>query len=119
MWTATPGLAASTKKAYSPSDIPDFYKGLAVTLYGRFDPATDKLFAFRLTGRAADKKKEVIFAKDFSEAEKGTEDIARKWAFAKIYHLIGETTRLGETPELQAEIRGLSKQFGIQTSYDE
>ncbi|NUM53970.1 MAG: VWA domain-containing protein [Candidatus Hydrogenedentes bacterium] len=101
-----------------PRQIPDFYKGQVVTVYGRFDPKRDREFAMRLTGLAGDRKKEVVFKADLTKAAKGNENIARNWAFRKIYHLIGEATRTGETPELLGQIRGLAQQYGIRTSYD-
>lgn len=101
-----------------PKQIPDFYRGQVVTVYGRFDPNRDREFAMRLTGLAGERKKEVVFKADLNKAVKGDENIARNWAFRKIYHLIGEITRSGETPELLGQIRGLARQYGIKTSYD-
>lgn len=101
-----------------PKQIPDFYKGQAVTVYGRFEPGKDEEFVMRLTGRAGERKKEVVFKADLSEARTGDESIARNWAFRKIYHLIGETYRLGERPELVDERRRLSREYNIETIYD-
>lgn len=102
-----------------PKQIPDFYRGQVVTVYGRFDPKRDREFAMRLTGLAGDRKKEVVFKADLTKAAKGEDDIAKNWAFRKIYHLIGEVTRAGETPELLGQIRALARQYGIRTSYDQ
>ncbi len=102
-----------------PRELPDFYRGQVVTVYGRFDPATDQNFAMRLTGKAQDQQKEVVFMTDFDEARRGDNEIARNWALRRIYYLIGETTRVGERPELLAEIRSLSRQYNIRTSYDQ
>lgn len=102
-----------------PKQIPDFYRGQAFTVYGRFDPMRDREFAVRLTGDAGEEKKEVIFRADLADAEHGDRDIARNWAFRKIYYLIGEMTRVGESPELLAELRGLAREYNIRTSYDE
>jgi Ca-activated chloride channel family protein len=102
-----------------PKQLPDFYKGQAVTVYGKFNPTKDRFFAMRLTGQAGPSGKEVVFQADLSEAARGDQDIARNWAFDRVYYLIGETTRVGETPELLSEIRALAKQYNIQTSYDE
>lgn len=101
-----------------PRKLPDFYRDQAVTVYGRFDPKKDKEFAMRLTGLAEDREKEVVFKADLTQAAQGGEDIARDWAFRKIYHLIGETYRVGETPELMQEREALSKKYGIRTIYD-
>ena len=102
-----------------PQQIPDFYLGQAFTVYGRFDPTKDREFAIRLTGESGPEKKEVIFRADLADAARGDRDIARNWAFRKIYYLIGEMTRVGETPELLAELRGLARQYNIRTSYDD
>jgi len=101
-----------------PKQVPDFYRGQVVTVYGRFDPKRDREFAMRLSGAAGDRKKEVVFKADLTKAAKGGDDIARNWAFRKIYFLIGEATRVGETPELLGQIRALAQQYGIRTSYD-
>lgn len=102
-----------------PLDIPDFYRGRAVTVYGKFDPAKDKEFFMRLTGLAGARKKEVIFRADLRKAGAGDLEVARSWAFNKIYFLIGEICRVGEKPELLAELRDLSRKYKIKTSYDE
>ena len=102
-----------------PRQIPDFYRGQVVTVYGRFDPKRDREFAMRLTGLAGERKKEVVFKADLTKAATGSDEIARNWAFRKIYHLIGEATRAGETPELLGQIRALAQQYGIRTSYDQ
>lgn len=101
-----------------PKEIPDFYRGRAVTVYGRFKPEEKNDFSMRLAGKAKDREKELIFKADLDDAASGDADIARNWAFQKIYYLIGEICRVGEKPELLAELRALSKKYGIGTSYD-
>ncbi|HOJ32804.1 MAG TPA: VWA domain-containing protein [Candidatus Hydrogenedentes bacterium] len=101
-----------------PKEIPDFYRGQAVTIYGRFDPKKDREFAIRLVGKAGDRQKEVVFREDLTRAGSGDDRIARTWAFRRIYHLIGEMCRYGETPERLDEIRTLSRKFNIRTVYD-
>lgn len=102
-----------------PREIPDFYSGRGVTIYGRFDPKKDSEFVMRLKGHARDKEKEVIFKQDLVKAGTGDAEIARSWAFEKIYYLIDRICKEGETPELLNEIRSLSKKYNIRTSYDE
>lgn len=102
-----------------PRELPDFYRGQAVTVYGRYRPGRDDAFAMRLLGKAGDKEKEVVFQTDLSKAASGNEQIARNWAFRKVYYLIGEMCRVGETPELKSQIRALSEQYGIETSYSD
>lgn len=102
-----------------PKEVPDFFRDKPVTVYGRFNPAEDKEFAMRLAGLAQDKTKEVIFQADLEKAPKGDATIARNWAFQKIYYLIGEICRVGEKPELLAELRELSRTYNIRTSYSD
>lgn len=102
-----------------PQSMPDFFQGQAVALYGRYNPDEDETFALRLAGKAGAEKKEVIFRTGFDEAEEGTRDIARGWAFQKAYHIIGRISREGETPELLNELKQLRAEYGVRTSYDE
>ncbi len=102
-----------------PRILPDFYRNQAVTIYGRFDPQKDKNFVMRLTGMAQKTQKELIFRTDLQQAHSGDKSIAQNWAFQKAYHIIGEISRQGETPELLAKLRELRENYDIRTSYDE
>ena len=102
-----------------PKKVPDFYRGRVVTVYGRYQPEKDKEFSVRLTGRAGDKKKELVFRTNLSKAGAGDASIAQRWAFERIYWLIGEICRVGETPDLLQELRDLSAKYNISTSYSE
>ncbi|HNR32394.1 MAG TPA: VWA domain-containing protein [Candidatus Hydrogenedentes bacterium] len=102
-----------------PKAIPDFYRGRGVTVYGRYDPARDREFVMRLVGTAGEKRKEVIFRADLSKARGADREIARSWAFAKGYDIIGEISRVGEQPEMLRQLHELSAQYGFQTSYTE
>ena len=102
-----------------PQILPDFFQGQPVALYGRYDPEARDTFALRLAGKAGAERKEVIFRTGFDEAEAGTRDIARGWAFQKAYHIIGRISREGESPELLGELKQLRAEYGVRTSYDE
>ena len=107
------------KEEVFPKMLPDFYKGQVVTVYGRFKAEDNNTFVMRLSGQAGSKDKEIIFRADLAEAAGGDAEIAKNWAFQKAYHLIGRMTAEGETPALLGEIRDLSRNYGIRTSYDE
>jgi hypothetical protein len=100
-----------------PQALPDFYRGRVVTVYGRYRPGKDNDLVLRLQGRAGEERKEIVLKTDLANAEKGGRDVAEGWAFQKTYHLIGEITEAGETPEIMDEIRRLSNEFGVKTSY--
>lgn len=102
-----------------PQTLPDFFGGQAVTLYGRYRPGEDQAFALWLAGKAGAEKKEVIFRTDFEEAQEGTRDIARGWAFQKAYDIIGRISKEGEKAEYLEALRELRVSYGVQTSYDE
>lgn len=102
-----------------PRHVPDFYRGQAVTVYGRFDPEKDGEFVMRLTGETVDGRKELVFRTDLQAGGSGDPEIARNWAFQKAYDLIGEISRLGERPELLAQLKELSSKYNIRTIYDE
>lgn len=105
--------------AIFPKSLPDLYASRALAIYGRFAPGEDEALAFRLRGEAGATSKDIVHRNAFDDALPGGPEIARGWAFQKIYHLIGEMSRVGETPELLAEVRALSRAHGIRTSYDE
>lgn len=100
-----------------PRALPDFYRGRVVTVYGRFEPGRDKELVLRLQGRAGLVQKDMVLKASLAAATQGDRSIARGWAFEKSYYLIGEVTRLGEQPELMSELRALSRQYDIRTSY--
>lgn len=102
-----------------PRLLPDFFKGKVVTVYGRFEPAKDTEFVMRLTGAAPGRTKELIFRADLKMAESGDKEIAHNWAFQKAYDIIGQMSRLGETPELLGQLRELKQKYGVTTSYDQ
>lgn len=102
-----------------PKAVPDFYRGQEVRVYGRFDPKKDAEFVTRLAGKAGEKNKEILFRATLQSATAGEEDVARGWAFEKAYSIIGDISRLGETPERIEALRALSRDYGLRTSYDE
>lgn len=107
-----------TKEVY-PREIPDFFMGRAVTLYGRFAPEQDTEFVIRLSGAAGEQRKEVVFRADLRQAQKEGKEIAREWAFQKAYAIIGQISRDGELPALLEQLRVLKSEYGVSTSYDE
>lgn len=107
-----------TKEVY-PQEIPDFFMGRAVTLYGRFAPDQDTEFVIRLSGAAGEQRKEVVFRADLRQAQKEGKEIAREWAFQKAYAIIGQISRDGELPALLEQLRVLKSEYGVSTSYDE
>jgi Ca-activated chloride channel family protein len=102
-----------------PREIPDFYRGQVVTLYGRFVPDEHGRFVVRLEGNTGESRKEIVLTATLKGAQQGDRQIAHDWAFQKSYHIIGEMTRVGATPELQAELQELNQEYGVRTAYSE
>ena len=100
-----------------PRRLPDFYRGRAIIVYGQYEPGQDQQLVLRLEGRAGAVKKDMVLKASLGGAMQGDRGIAQGWAFQKSYHLIGEMTRVGETPELMRELRRLSSEFDVRTSY--
>jgi len=98
-----------------PKVLPDFYLGSEILVSGRYGETT--VFSMRLTGTVNGQKKELVFKREFAQAEKGGNEIARLWAFKKIYKLIADVCQEGSKPELIREINALSQRYGIATAY--
>lgn len=105
------------KNTVFPRNLPDFYKGQVVTLYGRYTPTENDDLLIRLQGHSGQRDQGMLLKVDLKNAQRGDITIVQNWAFQKIYHLIGEVSRYGETPELMAEIRRLSQKHNIRNIY--
>lgn len=102
-----------------PKELPDFYLSKPFVLYGRFTKDKD-IFSTQILGEIEGSLKELIFSMSLKKAEKGGQEIAREWAFRKIYHLISKITMgSGDREGMLAEITELSKKYGIITPYGE
>ena len=104
------------KKDVYPKYLPDFYKEKEFVLYGRFN--NEKEFSVQILGNINGKIKEFIFTRNFENAKIGTQDIAKQWAFRKIYYLISQDTLFNDDSiSLNNNIRQLSEKYGIKTPY--
>ncbi len=100
-----------------PKDLPDFFMGKEFIIYGKYDD--EDVFSMQLLGVTGGKIKELIFKRSLADAKEGDDDIAKGWAFRKIYHLINEDTgRNGSDADIREEISKLGKRFDIITPYD-
>ncbi len=98
-----------------PKSLPDFYENAEFTLYGTYKD--EDAFSMQLLGDLDGQTKELIFSRSLTQANKGSEDIMRGYAFNKIYHLISQITTNGPNPKLLKEIEDLSRRYGITTPY--
>ena len=98
-----------------PEFLTDFFLDRPLEIYGRV-PADHTHAAVRITGTADGKNHDMVFTMDLSEAAPGPDTIQTKWAWNKVYHLIGEHTRSDDDQVLD-EIQQLAAEFGIRVPY--
>ncbi|MBN1353667.1 MAG: VWA domain-containing protein [Candidatus Omnitrophica bacterium] len=99
-----------------PKALPDFFKNTEFTLFGRY--SNEDKFLLQLLGESpSGETNEFIVAGSFKDAQKGDRDIARDWAFNKIYYLISLLEYGKDSKEITKEINLLCGKFGIETPY--
>ncbi len=98
-----------------PKMLTDFFKNAEFTLYGRYDQ--EEKIVVQLLGDVQGETKEFIATALFKDAVKGDKEIARNWAFNKIYDLIGQMQYNQDNSKLLEPIKILSDRFGIKTPY--
>lgn len=106
-----------TREVY-PKRLPDLFLKGDLQLWGKLPKELDSL-TLRLVGEAFDEKKETIMRLPIPERDNGTFEIARRWAFHKIYNLVGQMVQVGEKPEIMEEIQSISKTYNVVTPYSE
>ncbi len=104
----------NTEKVY-PKVLPDFFLGSKIVIMGRY--RGEGVFTMQLLGEANGVQKEYVFQQQLTPEVSGSRDVARLWAFRKIYYLIGKMVEEGESEVILAEIRSLSEKFDIPTPY--
>jgi len=98
-----------------PQTMPDFFKGSQFVVYGRF--TDEDRFALQIRGDMVQDKKEFIVSASLKDATAGDKQIARDWAFHKVYYLISELKYNENNQEVLDEIGALCAQFHIVTPY--
>lgn len=98
-----------------PKDLPDFFKGAEFTLYGKY--SDEEEFSLQLLGDIANETNEFIIVGSMSDARPGTSEIARNWAYNKVYYLISLLEHQKQNQALIDEIKELCEKFDIKTPY--
>jgi Ca-activated chloride channel family protein len=98
-----------------PQTMPDFFKGSQFVIYGKY--TDENKFAIQIRGDMAQGKKGFIVSANLQDALAGDKQIARDWAFHKIYYLIGELKYNENNKALIDAIDDLCTQFHIITPY--
>jgi len=101
-----------------PKSLPHLYLKGEIKIWGRLHG--EKTLTLRLIGEAFDEQKEILLEIPIPERDTGTYEIARDWAFHKIYHIVGQMVEEeSEKPEYLDEIRNLSRTYRVVTPYSE
>ncbi len=100
-----------------PKTLPDFYRRAEFNLYGAYDGEDE--FSLQLLGDIENEVNEFIVVDSLKKAKKGDKNIAKEWAFNKIYHLIGLLEYDTKDKKIIEEINRLCEKFEIKTPYSE
>lgn len=100
-----------------PKSLPDFFRGAEFTLYGKY--TDENKFSIQLLGDAKNETNEFLIVATLSDAKPAGPEIAREWAFNKIYYLIGLLEYQKDNSQVLKEINDLCDRFDIKTPYTE
>lgn len=101
--------------AVYPRALTPLFLDRSLVLYGRVPPGGAEA-AFQVLGRSGRLERDLVFPLDLAKATEGGPDIRQRWAWHRIYHLIGEHTRTGDA-SLVGTIRAISAQYGLVVPY--
>jgi len=99
-----------------PSVLPDLFRDGEISIYGQY--SNEKEFFFRLEGTGPEgQMMDFVYRQPLPGQDTAGPEIARQWAFQKIYSMIGEMCLAGESEAGMAMVRSLSEKYSIQTPY--
>ncbi len=98
-----------------PKILPDFFRNTELVVYGKYEKAQP--FVFRLLGDIEGNTHEFLIQADLSQAAKGGEDVAKAWAFNRIYDLISQMKYNQDNQAILNEIQTLSQKFKMEVPY--
>ncbi len=98
-----------------PRALTPLFLDRPLLLYGRAENP-DARIAFQVVGQSGGETRDLIFPLSLSESGTGDEDLRRRWAWHRIYYLIGEHTRTGDA-SLVSTIRETAAQYGLTVPY--
>lgn len=99
-----------------PRKLTPFFQDRPLVLYGRA-PADSERAAIRIAGYTGGVEKDMVFELRWNEARPGSGEIARQWAWQKMYHLIGEHIRTAD-PSLVRAMNALAGRHGLSVPYE-
>jgi Ca-activated chloride channel family protein len=107
--------AVSRDRIY-PSVLPDLFRDGTINIYGQY--SNEEEFYFRLEGKGAGGEMiDFVYRQPLPKEDTAGPEIARQWAFRKIYSVIGEMCLAGESEQGVELVRALSEKYSIETPY--
>ncbi len=98
-----------------PAFLPNLYEDQPIVLYGRCKPGQN--VAINLEGRTPYSRRALVFSHTPGRPDPARDDIAREWARRKIHHIVSDIARIGESPDLKAEIERIGREYNVRTPY--
>jgi uncharacterized protein YegL len=98
-----------------PSTLTHLYLDRPLVIYGRMPRASDST-AFQVIGRSGAEKRDMVFALDLKNAQPGDESMRTRWAWHRIYSLIGRYIQTRQ-PLVLVEMDELAQKFGLDVPY--
>lgn len=100
-----------------PKQLPELFLHGELRLWGRL--GRQDAITVRLVGEAFDEQKEMIKTIPIPARDNASFDLAREWAYHKIYHLVGQIVEEGEQASLLDEIQRISRTYNVVTPYSD
>lgn len=98
-----------------PRALTPLFLDRPLLIYGRAARA-DAEAAFQIVGRSGGTERDMVFPLDLVHARSGGEDVRQRWAWHRVYYLIGEHTRTRDA-SLVPVIREIAARYGLVVPY--
>ncbi|MCO5044244.1 MAG: VWA domain-containing protein [Verrucomicrobia bacterium] len=108
-------FAGLSEQDIYPRALTPLFLDRPLLLYGRAENPQAEI-AFQVVGQSGGETRDLIFPLDLSRATPGDEDLRKRWAWHRIYYLIGEHTRTGDAALIPV-IRSTAARYGLTVPY--
>ena len=98
-----------------PRTLTHLYLDRPLVIYGRCPAGTPRV-VFQVVGQARGQKADMVFEWDWGKVQPGDESLRTKWAWQRIYHLIGEHVR-EPRQEILNEIHATANRYSLIVPY--
>ena len=98
-----------------PSTLTHLFLDRPLVLYGRVKGAMDKT-AFQVVGQSRAKRHDFVFPLDLRHAEPGDAELRTRWAWHRIYDLIGRYAE-GRDPAVFVEMQRMAQRYHLDVPY--